>query len=49
MNYWLICVAACDSHDLQEALFGNALVAETGFSEIMVLDKPQSARLNEQC
>jgi predicted nucleic acid-binding protein len=39
----LIALATCDSQDLLEALFGNALVPETVFSEVMALDKPQSA------
>jgi len=41
----LIALAACDSLALLEAIFGNVLVPEAVFEEVVALDKPQSARL----
>ena len=41
----LIALATCDSLSLLEVIFGNVLVPEAVFSEVMAVDKPQSARL----
>ena len=40
-----IALATCDSLSLLEVIFGSVLVPEAVFSEVMAVDKPQSARL----
>jgi predicted nucleic acid-binding protein len=35
----LIALATCDSLDLLEAIFGNVLVPEIVFSEVVAVDK----------
>ena len=41
----IIALATCDSLALLDALFGNVLIPEVVFSEVTLLDKPQSKRL----
>jgi predicted nucleic acid-binding protein len=41
----IIALATCDSLTLLDALFGNVLIPEVVFSEVTMLDKPQSERL----
>lgn len=41
----LIALSACDSLHLLDALFGNVIVPEAVYVEVVVTDKPQSLRL----
>jgi predicted nucleic acid-binding protein len=41
----LIALATCDGLDWLEKLFGQVLVPETVFTEVVISDKPQSSRL----
>jgi hypothetical protein len=41
----LIALATCDGLDWLEKLFGQVLVPETVFTEVVISDKPQSTRL----